>query len=45
MIFFAQVPVGEPVDPARDAMLATLDGVAKAADHRGRGRPRAREVR
>ncbi|MEO8487366.1 MAG: pitrilysin family protein [Betaproteobacteria bacterium] len=27
MIFFAQVPVGEPVDPARDAMLATLYGV------------------
>jgi zinc protease len=26
-IFFAQVPVGDPIDPARDAMLATLYGV------------------
>jgi len=26
-IFFAQVALGEPVDPARDAMLATLFGV------------------
>ena len=27
IIFFAQVPVGDPVEPARQAMLATLYGV------------------
>src|SRR4030095_5239524 len=26
-IYFAQVAVGDPIDPARDAMLATLYGV------------------
>jgi hypothetical protein len=55
IIFWAQVPVNDPLDTARDALLATLENVrAHAIDfglgdgtresrHRGRSRPRACE--
>ena len=40
--FFAQMPDGQPIEPAREAMLATIENIAKEPITEARSRARAR---
>ncbi len=43
IIFWAQVPLGDSIDAARDALIATVEGHPRESRHRRRGRAGARE--